>query len=84
MIEDMLKYSALTACLLLLGCGSASLDQKVARNAADRWNCPVDQVKVEKLDGNTYRAHGCDREADYACQSVSGSSAQECDRVSGM
>ncbi len=70
--------------LFAMGCGSASLDQKVSHSAAEHWHCPVNQIKVEKLDGDTYRASGCDHQADYACESVGSSSDRECNRVSGM
>jgi hypothetical protein len=70
--------------LLAVGCGSASLEQKIVTSAAEHWHCPAEQIRVQKLDADTYRASGCDHESDYACESVSSSSDKECDRVSGM
>jgi hypothetical protein len=69
--------------LAALGCGSGSLENKIAGSAASHWHCSAADVKVVKLDGDTYRARGCDHEADYACEAVSSSSEKTCDRVSG-
>jgi hypothetical protein len=70
--------------LVAIGCASASLEDKVAASAASHWHCSTGDIKVVKLDGDTYRARGCDHEADYACEAVNSSSDKECDRVSGM
>jgi hypothetical protein len=77
-------WSMATVALLAFGCGSSGVEQKIAKSAADHWSCSADSITVKKLDGDTYRASGCDHEADYACESVSSSSDRECDRVSGM
>ena len=70
--------------LLTAGCGSASLEQRVTKSAAEHWQCPVAMVKVEKVDTDTYRAHGCDREEDYSCAAAASNSDKECERVSGI
>jgi hypothetical protein len=69
---------------LALGCGSVSLKQRVANSAASHWHCSAENIKVEQVDGDTYRATGCDHEADYSCESAASASDKECERVSGM
>jgi len=79
-----MKRSAwIIAGLLVIGCGSTSLKERVTNSAADHWHCPAANVKVEQVDTDTYRASGCDHEADYSCESVTSGSDKECERVSG-
>ena len=70
--------------LMVFGCGSTDLKQRVATDAAEHWKCQASKIKVEQLDENTYRARGCEHEADYSCASEASATDKECERVSGM
>lgn len=69
--------------LMVVGCGGATTDQKVAKSAASRWQCPADKVEVRKLSADTYRVAGCDHEADYSCPEDAQHPGTECLKVSG-
>ncbi len=75
----MAKFIGLAMTLAIAGCGGSSPQQKIVHNASSHWSCPAEQIRVDKLDGETYRAAGCDHEAAYSCRNSS-----DCTRVSGF
>ena len=66
-----------------LGCGGSSTSQTVIHHASTAWKCPAGDIRVERLDSETYRAEGCERQADYSCPTNGGNNRANCERVSG-
>jgi hypothetical protein len=54
--------------LNLAACASSAKSTATRDAMAKASNCPADQVKVEELDGSTYRASGCGKTETYICR----------------
>ena len=50
--------------LLAVGCTQSGA---VSTRAANDFDCPKDQVEVEDIGGNAYKAEGCGQTGTYAC-----------------
>lgn len=56
--------------LFLSGC--ASIAKRAQERSAFDFKCPVDEVKVRKVTGDTYYAEGCGKSHVYNCVQTSG------------
>jgi hypothetical protein len=61
----------------------STTSQTVIHHASTAWKCSPRDIHVEQLDSETFRAEGCERQADYSCPTNGGNDHSRCERVSG-
>ena len=60
------RYIPLLLLCLVGGCG-ATFKSEARRKISFRLQCPSDEIELERLDSERFRAKGCGRSGTYVC-----------------
>lgn len=82
-VNRMAKIALVLLGVCAVGCGGSN-QQKLVTMASSRWECPSSHIRVEKIEGETFRVLGCEHEATYECRDRSNGAGESCTRVSGF